>query len=107
MRHAAALGSSKASSGKARWKAEALLEELRQVATKLGLEVREEKLLREVGYSVRSGRCRVREQNLVLLDKDLPAPTRLELLLEVVAELDLGDIYLSPELRRMLGREET
>ncbi|MGH7821119.1 MAG: hypothetical protein ACREQ9_15245, partial [Candidatus Binatia bacterium] len=89
------------------WKAEAVFEELKELATRLGLEVREEKLLREVGYQVRSGTCRVREQNLVLIDRELPIANRVEVLIEVLSGRDLGDVYVSPELRRALGREES
>ncbi|MGH7860516.1 MAG: hypothetical protein ACREQY_24560 [Candidatus Binatia bacterium] len=96
----------KQTSARARWKAEAVFEELKELATRLGLEVREEKLLREVGYQVRSGTCRVRDQNLILIDRDLPIPSRLEVLIEVLSGRDLGEVYVSPELRRVLGREE-
>jgi len=39
---------------------EALCDELKEVAGRLGVRVREETLLREVGYRVRSGSCLVR-----------------------------------------------
>ena len=107
MRRPGSSSTQKQASARARWKAEALFEELKRVAEGLGLQVREEKLLREVGYQVRSGTCRVKEENLVLLDRDLPAAARLEILLDVVSRHDLGDVYLSPELRRLLGREES
>jgi hypothetical protein len=93
-------------SRRARWKVDAILDELKGLATRVGLEVREEKLLREVGYQVRSGTCRVREQNLIFLDRELAPAARLEILLEELSRRDLGDVYVSPELRRMLGKEE-
>ena len=106
MRRSGSSSAPKPASAKARWKAEALLEELKQVAERLGLRVREEKLLREVGYQVRSGACRVNDENLVFLDRELPVPGRLEILADVVSRRDLEGVYLSPELRRMLGVEE-
>jgi hypothetical protein len=99
-------GSVKQAPARARWKAEAIFQELKELATRLGVEVREEKLLREVGYQVRSGACRVHEQDLVLIDRELPVANRLEVLLDVLSGRDLGDVYVSPELRRILGREE-
>ncbi|MGH7899213.1 MAG: hypothetical protein ACREQQ_14755 [Candidatus Binatia bacterium] len=93
-------------SKRARWKVDAILEELKTLATRIGLEVREEKLLREVGYHVRSGTCRVRQQNLIFLDRDLAPAARLEILVDELSRCDLGDVYVSPELRRMLGKEE-
>jgi hypothetical protein len=91
---------------RSRLKAEALLEELKGLATRLGLEVREEKLLREIGYHVRSGTCRIREQNLIFIDRDLPPTSRLEILLDELARRDLGEVYVSPELRQILAAED-
>jgi hypothetical protein len=91
---------------RASYKIDAVLEELKGLAVRLGLEVREERLLREVGYQVRSGCCRVRDQNILFLDRDLPPAGRLEVLLEELSRRDLGEVYASPELRRMLGKDE-
>jgi len=46
------------------------LERLKEIAAQAGLEVREERLTREVGYSVRGGACRVDGRDVVLLDKN-------------------------------------
>jgi len=59
---------------------QAVLDELKQLAEQLGIEVREERLLREVGYRVRSGSCRVRAKDLILLDRGLPASAQIEIL---------------------------
>ena len=88
------------------YKIEAVLEELKGLATRVGLEVREERLLREIGYQVRSGSCRVRGQNILFLDRELPPAGRLEVLLEELSRRDLGEVYVSPELRRILGKDE-
>jgi len=80
----------------------ALLEELKTVATRLGFEVREERLLREVGYRVRSGSCRVRETNVILLDRGLPPAAQIDVLVEELAGRRLDEVYLSPAARRLL-----
>lgn len=80
----------------------ALLEELKELAVKLGFQVRQERLLREVGYRVRSGSCRVRESRLILLDKDLPPSVQLDVLVDELAGVALDDIYVSPAARRLL-----
>src|SRR5205823_12453919 len=67
---------------RASYKIDAVLEELKALAARVGLEVREERLLREVGYQVRSGSCRVRGRSILFLDRDLPPAGRLEVLLE-------------------------
>jgi hypothetical protein len=85
-------------------RAEALCEELKEVARRLGVRVREEILLREVGYRVRSGGCRVRGEDVVFLDRHLPPSERLQVLVDALAGRDLEAIYVSPELRRLLDR---
>jgi hypothetical protein len=66
-------------------KDEILLQELIGRARELEIEVRTEKLMREVGYHVHSGRCRVRGKELLLLDRDAPLRDQVEFL---AAELD-------------------
>ncbi len=51
-------------------KHEVRLNELIDTARRLNIEVRTEKLLREVGYRARSGSCRVNGQELILIDRD-------------------------------------
>ena len=80
-----------------------LLERLKEIAAASGLEVREERLLREVGYSVRSGVCRVSEQEVLLLDRNVPPAERIEVLLGLLSERDLDAVFIEPELRRTIG----
>jgi hypothetical protein len=82
----------------------ALLEELKGAAVLLGFEVREEKLLREVGYRVRSGSCRVREKHVILLDRGLSPSAQIDILVDELAGRPLEDVYLSPAARRLLER---
>ena len=49
---------------------ESLLQEMITLARRLKIEVRTEKLLREVGYHAQSGHCRLRGQELIILDRD-------------------------------------
>lgn len=82
-------------------KGKALLQELKTVAAQLGIRVREEKLLREVGYRVRGGGCRVHGQHLVFLDRDVPVAERIEIMLDELTRHDLNPELLSPPLRRL------
>ena len=83
-------------------KGTALLQELKTLAGQLGIRVREEKLLREVGYQVRGGSCRVHGQDIVFLDRDLPLSERVEMLLDELSHRELDKESLSPSLRRFL-----
>lgn len=80
-----------------------LLERLKEIATASGLEVREERLLREAGYSVRSGVCRVSDQEVLLLDRNATSAERIEVLCSLLSERDLDTVFIEPELRRTIG----
>ena len=80
-----------------------LLERLKEIAAQVGLEVREEKLTREVGYSVRSGLCTVDGVEMVLLDRNRTSEERADALADVLAGRDLDGVYIEPETRQRIG----
>jgi hypothetical protein len=61
-------------------KDDSALQELMAEAGRLNIEVRTERLLREVGYHARSGRCRLKGQDLIIIDRDVPLPDQVEFL---------------------------
>lgn len=79
-----------------------LVDELAEAATRAGLEVRRERLLREIGYRARGGACRLREKDLVIIDPNQPPNEQLDVLVEALRTRDLEALYLSPVARRML-----
>jgi hypothetical protein len=62
------------------------LQELVGIAKQMNIEVRTEKLLREIGYKPRSGRCRINGQEVVLIDRDAPLSEQIDFLSAVLAE---------------------
>lgn len=64
----------------AKHKYESRLNELIEAAKALNIEVRMEKLLREVGYRARSGRCRLNGKELILVDRDAPISDQIDFL---------------------------
>lgn len=82
----------------------ALLDELKAAAEKLGLRVREERLLRDVGYRVRSGRCRVGTDEIIFLERGLPVEAQIDVLVDELTGRPLDDIYLSPAARALMER---
>jgi hypothetical protein len=62
------------------YKLQSRLNELIGMARERNIEVRTEKLLREVGYRARSGRCRVNGQELILIDRDAPIGDQIDFL---------------------------
>ena len=61
-------------------KIQSRLQELVGIAKQMNIEVRTEKLLRDIGYRVRSGRCRVNGQELILIDRDAPVSDQIDFL---------------------------
>jgi len=79
-----------------------LVQRLRELVERVGVTVREERLVREVGYHVRSGACRLHGQDVLLLDTGAAASDRVEALLDFLSQRDLSGVYIEPELRRMV-----
>ena len=67
-------------------KHESRMRELIGTARQMNIEVRTEKLLREVGYRARSGRCRVNGQELILIDRDAPISDQIDFLSTELAQ---------------------
>jgi len=78
------------------------VEDLAEAAERVGLQVRREKILREIGYRTRGGACRLREKDLVIIDRDQPASEQLEVLAEALRSRDLESLYLTPAARRIV-----
>ena len=71
-----------------RRKPEAKLQELISTARQNNIEIRTEKLLREVGYRAHSGRCKVRGRDVILLDRDASVNDQIEFLSNALADLE-------------------
>jgi hypothetical protein len=61
-------------------KYEGRFQELIGTARQMNIEVRTERLLREVGYRIRSGRCRLNGRELILIDRDAPITDQIDFL---------------------------
>ena len=67
-------------------KQEIRLQKLIGTANQMSIEVRTEKLIREVGYRVRSGRCRFKGKDIILIDRDAPISEQIECLTAELAQ---------------------
>jgi hypothetical protein len=67
-------------------KQEARLQELILNAKRRNIHVRTEKLLRESGYRARSGSCRVKGQDVILIDRDARIGDQIEFLAGELAD---------------------
>ena len=79
-----------------------LVDELAEAAKRVGLEVRRERILREIGYRARGGACRLRETDMIIIDRDQPPAEQIEVIAEALRNRDLEAVYLSPAARRVL-----
>jgi len=80
-----------------------LLDELVRVATRLGVEVRIEPF--ETPPARGGGRCLVAGREVILLDARAPLGGRIGALASALADLDLDDVYVTPEARDRVERE--
>ncbi len=80
-----------------------LLGRLKDVAAAAGLEVREERLERGSGYSVRSGVCVLQGREVLMLDRNVEPGDRLDVLTNELARRDLDAIYIEPAMREYIG----
>ena len=86
---------------------ERVLDELIDAAERVGLKVRRERIMREVGYRARGGVCRLRNDDMVILDRDQPPNEQLEIVAEALKSRDLEAVYLSPAARKILQLGQT
>lgn len=84
-------------------KSENLWRDLRAFAQQLGVEVRCEKLLRDIGYRVRSGSCSVYGKKVVLLDRNLPVRDRIDVLADELRENVPTNADVPADLRKLLN----
>jgi hypothetical protein len=80
-----------------------LLDQLEEIAANIGVEVREERLVREVGYSVHSGPCRLHGRDVVLLDSNAELGELIEAMLDLLTSRDLEQVYIEPEIRDLIA----
>lgn len=90
---------------KERLRIEVYFKELCEAVSKVGVKILEDNLL-EAGVKAEGGYCWYRGQNLILLEKALPARKKFELLRNILedARCDLDGVFLSPALRKLLGQ---
>jgi hypothetical protein len=81
---------------------EMVLHELIALAEEKNIEVRTEKLLREVGYHARSGRCRVRGKKLIIVDRDEPLREQIDFLVHELAREQFDPDHLPEPIKKLL-----
>jgi hypothetical protein len=84
-------------------KPEQLLEALKDLAEKLGIQVSEQNF-RTTGIKVGSGLCKIRGELHFMLDKHKSTKKKIRLLAETLSQMPLDDMYIVPLVRETLER---
>ncbi len=82
------------------------LEDLESVAAKLSIQI-ERCSLTDNEFAIESGHCRVNGQDMILLDKTLPARQHMEIILNILGQFDLETIYVPSWIRDYLENLES
>ncbi len=80
-----------------------ILQHLEDVAEKLNIKVCYENL-RKTKVTLRSGVCRVRDENRIIVDSGLTLSEKIDVFLESLSRFDLENIYIPPAIRKLLER---
>jgi hypothetical protein len=78
-----------------------LYQELKNLAEKVGLQVTEQNF-RTVGIHVRSGYCRVKEQDWCIIDKHIKLAQKIDVLAECLSVMSLDSLFILPAVREFL-----
>ena len=73
-----------------------MLEDLEEVAKKLSIEVRYEDLV------TKGGMCRLKDRQIIMVNKSLPLKEKIEMLAQSLRKLDLNKVYILPALREVI-----
>jgi 2-phospho-L-lactate guanylyltransferase (CobY/MobA/RfbA family) len=82
-------------------KPEQTYQDLKELAEKLGVVVSEQNF-RSTGIKAKSGLCKVKGKNIVIIDKKLPLQDKNEVLASCLSKLSHEDIFMVPALREFL-----
>lgn len=79
-----------------------LIQELEAIAETLSISVRYEDLM-EADFKVKGGLCKLKGENVIIMDKKIPLRERIDLLVRALNQFDLSPIFIKPYIRHLLG----
>lgn len=82
-------------------KPEQTYQDLKELAEKLGVVVSEQNF-RSTGIKAKSGLCKVKGKNILIIDKKLPIQDKNEVIASCLSKLSHEDIFMVPALREFL-----
>lgn len=85
---------------------EILLNQLKELAEKLGILVRDENINFEEYTSI-GGLCRVEGKSIIILNSKSQAKDKNQVMIKALKQFDISEIYIKPIIRELLeGYEE-
>ena len=84
---------------------EFLLDQLEALANKLGIKVRYEKVNLEES-SCAGGLCRLKGEYVLIIHAQAPVKEKIQIMTEGLKRFPLGDIYIRPVIRELLGESK-
>jgi hypothetical protein len=78
-----------------------LLNQLEELAEKLGILVRDENINSEESSST-GGLCRVEGKYVVILNSKVTIKEKIQVMIKALRQFDLSDIYIKPVIRELL-----
>jgi ABC-type enterochelin transport system substrate-binding protein len=84
-------------------KPEQIYQELKDLAEKLAVTVSEQNL-RTAGIKVKSGLCKVKGQDLFIMDKHKSIHKKIKVLAAQLAGMSHEDVFVIPAVREMLNK---
>jgi len=85
---------------------EVLLNQLEELAEKIGILVRDENINIEESSST-GGLCRIEGKYVLILDSKVTVKEKNQVMIKALQQFDLSDIYIKPVIRELLeGYEE-
>jgi uncharacterized protein (DUF111 family) len=85
---------------------EEIIEQLEDLAQRLGIKVRYEELKKEGVFSP-GGLCRVKDEDILIVNSKASVQDKMQVLAKAVTSFDLGGVYMRPGLREFLLRESS
>ncbi len=80
-----------------------IYQDLKDLAEKLGITVSEQSFKR-TGIKAQSGFCKVNNEELFIMDTNIPLKKKIEIMAEYIGGLELENIHMMPAIRELLDQ---
>lgn len=84
---------------------ESLLDQLKELAEKIGISVRDENIDMEELSSF-GGLCRVEEKYILILNSRATVKEKNQVMIKALQQFDFAEIYIKPAIRELLDGDE-